>query len=85
MADLTFDIGTFDAETRTVPVTFTHGEIRHLRSVNACLDSAGNFDAEATEARIREVARGVAHKIAIGVIVAESDPVQPEAEEEPQP
>lgn len=80
MTDLIHQIGAYDANTRTVPVTFTQGEIVHQRSVNACLDEAGEYDAEATEARVAEVARGVAHKIALGVITA-AEPEPDTAEE----
>ncbi|HEY4544872.1 MAG TPA: hypothetical protein VIG90_00405 [Pedomonas sp.] len=80
MSELTHQIGAYDAGTRTVPVTFTQGEIVHQRSVNACLDEAGEYDAEATEARVEEVARGVAQKIALGVIKA-AEP-EPETTEE---
>lgn len=78
--DLITDIGAYDAATRTVPVTFTQSGIVHRRSVNACLDEAGHYDAAATEARVAEVARGVAHKIALGVITA-APPAEPEASE----
>lgn len=61
-------IGKFDAATKTVPVTFSHNGVRHRRSVNACLDEAGKFDADATAARVGEVAAGVAYKIETGLI-----------------
>jgi hypothetical protein len=61
-------IGDFDAETKTVPVTFVHAGVTHERNVNACLDE-GVYDEEATEARVADVARGVTVKIDIGVIV----------------
>ena len=64
-------IGKFDPKTRTVPVTFTHAAVRPKRAVNACLDDQGAYDAEATRARVADVAQGVAHKIEIGVIGAE--------------
>lgn len=76
-ADLTTDIGAYDAATRTVKVTFSQGDIVHERTVNACLDEGGEYDAAATEARVAEVARGVAHKIALGVITA-ALPAEPE-------
>lgn len=56
-------IRAFDPETRTVPVTFTHAGQVHRRTVNAVLDAAGNYDREATRARVAEVARGVADKM----------------------
>ena len=72
-------IGAFDEATSTVPVTFTEGDIVHARPVNACRTEAGAYDAEATEARIADVARGVAVKIAAGAI-RNPDPVEaPEA------
>jgi len=61
-------IGKFDADTRTVPVTFTHDGVTHRRNVNACLNSKGAYDKAATQARVDEVAQGVEQKIALGVI-----------------
>lgn len=80
MADLTFKIGAFDSATRTVPVTFTSGEIVHKRSVNAVLKDDGSYDKAATKARVEEVALGVAHKIELGVIT--NPPPEPEASAE---
>jgi hypothetical protein len=68
MSDLKIKIGAYDATTRSVPVTFTSGEIKHLRSVNAVLKDDGGYDKAATKARVDEVARGVAHKIGLGVL-----------------
>lgn len=68
MSDLKIKIGAFDANTRSVPVTFTSGDIKHMRSVNAVLKDGGVYDKAATKARVDEVARGVAHKIGLGVL-----------------
>ncbi|SLK09529.1 hypothetical protein [Novosphingobium mathurense] len=79
MSELTFRIGAFNADTRAVPVTFTSGEIVHKRDVNAVLKADGSYDRAATKARVEEVAMGVAHKIAAGVItVPAPEPVSPE-------
>ena len=56
----------------TVMVTFTDGTITHERSVNAVFTD-GSYDAEATETRVAEVALGVEHKIAVGVITEETE------------
>ncbi|WP_041558678.1 hypothetical protein [Novosphingobium sp. PP1Y] len=77
MSELSFKIGAFNAQTRAVPVTFTSGEIVHKRDVNAVLKADGSYDKTATKARVEEVAMGVAHKIAAGVIT------NPEPEPEP--
>lgn len=61
-------IGDLDAETASVPVIFDHAGVVHHRTVNAVFDEDGNFDEAATGARVAEVARGVAEKIALGVI-----------------
>lgn len=61
-------IGKFDPASRQVPVTFTEGDIRHQRQVNAVLKADGGYDKAATKARVDEVAEGVAHKIRLGVI-----------------
>lgn len=61
-------IGKFDSETGTVSVTFSHAGVTHRRAVNACLTEGGKYDKAATEARVAEVALGVEHKIALGVI-----------------
>jgi hypothetical protein len=80
-------IGDYDAATKTVPVTFEEGDVTHERSVNACHDEAGSYDATATAARVADVARGVAVKIGLGVIT--NKPAEPEAapaaEAEPAP
>jgi hypothetical protein len=62
-------IGSFDAAARAVTVTFDHEGVTHVRSVNAVVDEAGEYDAESTAARVDEVAAGVAYKIELGVIV----------------
>lgn len=72
MNDIQTKIDKYDAETKSVPVTFTSGDIVHQRSVNAVLTAAGQYDAEATAERVEEVARGVVHKIACGAISASS-------------
>ncbi|MBB5985316.1 hypothetical protein [Sphingobium lignivorans] len=68
MADIKHKIGAFNPETGTVPVTFTEGNIKHSRSVNAVLKAGGSYDRLATKARVDDVARGVSAKIAAGVI-----------------
>lgn len=61
-------IGTFDKVTSSVPVTFTHNDIAHNRSVNAVLTDKGAYDRIATKDRVDQVALGVAVKIEAGVI-----------------
>jgi hypothetical protein len=68
-------IGNFDPATNQVPVTFDHAGIVHERTVNACLDEAGNYDEAATAARVDDVARGVEHKIAVGAITEPEPPL----------
>lgn len=68
MTQVTIKIGSFDAARRAVPVTFTSGPIVHERDVNAVVKDDGSYDRVATKARVEEVARGVEHKIALGVI-----------------
>jgi hypothetical protein len=51
-----------------VRFTCTETNKTHERSVNVCLDADGAYDAEATLVRVGEVAMGVGHKIACGVI-----------------
>lgn len=76
MTELSTKIGAFNIAKRTVPVTFASGEIVHKREVNAVLGDDGKYDAKATKIRVAEVARGVAAKIDLGVIVA---PIEDEA------
>jgi len=76
MTELTTRIGAFDAETRSVPVTFTSGDIKHERRVNAVLKNDGSYDRAATKERVAEVALGVAQKIGLGVIIV--PPPEPE-------
>jgi len=82
MTELTTKIGSFNADTRSVPVTFTAGDVEHKRDVNAVLKDDGTYDRAATKARVEEVARGVAHKIGLGVItVPQPEPEVPAATE----
>jgi hypothetical protein len=76
MTELTTKIGAFEAETRSVPVTFTSGDIKHERRVNAVLKDDGSYDRAATKERVSEVALGVAQKIGLGVITV--PPPEPE-------
>lgn len=62
-------IGDYNPESIAVPVTFETDTVTHERTVNACLDGAGNYDPAATAERVSEVARGVARKIELGAIV----------------
>ena len=80
MNDITTRIGKYDPEARTVPVTFTSGEIVHKRDVNAVLKDDGSYDKAGTAARVEEVAQGVAHKIEAGVINMPKPLAAPEAE-----
>jgi hypothetical protein len=61
---------TYDAPTGdeiSVNVTFTDGTVTHQRDVNAVFTD-GTYDADATEARVAQVALGVETKIAVGAI-----------------
>ena len=64
-----------DNNVRDVKVRFTRADSGcvHERSVNVVFDSEGNYDADATAVRCEEVARGVEHKMACGVIVAPTE------------
>jgi hypothetical protein len=56
---------------RDIEVTFTSDDpaITHTRMVNVCFEADGTtYDSDATDARIAEVAAGVGHKIAVGVV-----------------
>lgn len=57
-----------EEDVRDVIVTFTKGDQTHTRNVNVCFDSDGDYDEDATKARIEEVMMGVEHKMALGVI-----------------
>jgi len=61
---------TTETDCRDVQVRFTCSETDcvHERSVNVCFDAEGAYDAEATLVRVGEVANGVGHKVACGVI-----------------
>ena len=65
--DLTKTV-TEEKDCKDIEVEFTDGSITHTRMVNVCYDSEGNYDEEATDERISEVARGVEIKIAAGAI-----------------
>jgi len=51
-----------------INVRFTDGTITHERPVNVCYDADGNYDEDATDIRIGQVALGVENKIAVGAI-----------------
>lgn len=74
-----FTIGQHQPPARTVQVQFVHAGVVFERPVNACFDEAGQFDAWATEARVEDVALGVAYKIEMGVIA--NAPAVPEISE----
>ncbi len=61
-------LGSYDAQSGTVPVTFRQEGSTVKRPVNAVLDSQGQYDRTATRERAKEVGRGVAHKLALGVV-----------------
>lgn len=63
-------VSTTDDNVRDVQVRFTceNSGCVHERSVNVCFNAEGAYDSEATLVRIQEVANGVAHKMACGVI-----------------
>lgn len=60
-----------------VSVVFVSGEITHERTVNAVFTD-GVYDADATAVRVKEVARGVEHKIAVGAIKPSTEEVDSE-------
>lgn len=66
-------ISPFDAATNSVTATFIAGDVTHTRQVNAVLTD-GKYDRKATAARVDEVGKGVAVKIAAGVITNPPDP-----------
>lgn len=53
-----------------MPGAFEDGEIDHKRNVNACHNKGGGYDETATEARVSDIARGVAQNILVGAITA---------------
>ena len=76
---VTYTYNAPEGENKTVDVTFTDGTITHDRQVNAVFTD-GAYDAEATETRVAEVAKGVEHKIAVGAIREQEDvpdPIEP--------
>ena len=73
---VTYTYNAPEGENKTVDVSFTDGTITHGRQVNAVYTD-GSYDAEATEIRVVEVARGVENKIAIGVITESSEEPAP--------
>ena len=74
---VTYTYNAPEGENKTVDVTFTDGTITHDRQVNAVFTD-GAYDAEATETRVAEVAKGVEHKIAVGVVTnPDPTPISP--------
>lgn len=72
-------IGKLDSATGTVPVTFEQDGKRHARNVNAVIGEDGKHDRPATIARVDEVALGVAHKFALGLL---GEPISAPEEED---
>ena len=62
---------TEEKDCKDIEVEFTDGSSTHTRETDVCYDSEGNYDEEATDERISEVARGVEIKIAAGAISQE--------------
>ena len=74
---VTYTYNAPEGENKTVDVSFTDGTITHNRQVNAVFTD-GVYDAEATETRVAEVAKGVEHKIAVGVVTnPDPTPISP--------
>ena len=61
--DTTIDVTDIEVEFKS-----DSPDVTHVRNVNVCFDSEGNYDDTATKARCAEVAMGVEHKINVGVI-----------------
>ena len=61
---------TSESACRDIKVKFTCDDSGcvHERSVNVCFDADGNSDDEMTMVQVSQVALGVSHKIAAGVI-----------------
>jgi len=53
---------------RDVKVKFTQGDVVHERTINVSYDADGAYDDDATKVICEQVAMGVEHKIAVGVI-----------------
>lgn len=68
ISPMNITIGKFDRTTRTVPVTFEQDGKVHTRTVNAVIGPDGKHDRAATIARVDQVASGVAHKFALGLL-----------------
>lgn len=67
MSEITWSYNPPSENETTVEVTFTKGEITHTREINAAFNNS-EYDADATEVRVNEVARGVENKITLGVL-----------------
>jgi len=70
---VTFEFTPVDGED-TVTVTFTDGVVTHVRDVNKAMVN-GVYDSVEMTDRVTQVALGVQHKIALGVVTNE-DPTQ---------
>lgn len=83
ISPMKIQIGKLNRATGTVPVTFEQdgpdGTRRHARSVNAVIDTDGRHDRASTVTRVHEVAAGVAHKFAAGLL---GDPIGDEPVQE---
>ncbi|MFD1949901.1 hypothetical protein ACFSGX_03845 [Sphingomonas arantia] len=71
-----------DNDTRKLKVRFEQDDVVHDRFVNGCY-KGNTFDKAATDARIADVARGVAYKIGVGVVTNVVEQPMPEPLEAP--
>lgn len=77
-------IGAYDGTTNppTVPVIYVYSGVTWPRLVNACHDTAGAYDAEATAIRAAAVGDGMKHKIEeLGLLPPAPPPPAPDLPE----
>lgn len=65
---VSFETGKLDRATGMVPVTFTLPGWKVTREVRAVLTDRGAIDVKATRARCAQIADGLAHKAALGLL-----------------
>lgn len=80
--DIITTLNSYDPETRQVSATFVYKGVTHTRFVNAVMSPNDNYDEHGTELRLKDVARGVVHKIDMGAI---TNPPAPEPTPPPAP
>jgi len=83
---ITYEVGGYAAEDRSVEVVFTNDEgFVHKRQVNIPKEENGSVDQDAFNEILEGQLRGVENKVALGVISFTDPNAEPEGAIDPEP